>query len=190
MDPLLITTLLCLFAYWLTEPLMRRGQAREFSTTQFEHHTTALVNAVAIGGVLAALAIRLFGVTLPAEPSPTVGWLLLALLGIGVILRYWSMAVLGELFTRTLRITSGHNLVQSGPYRWVRHPGYLASIFAHGLVATLLAPSLLLGSAVGVALGFAYAYRIHHEEEMLVSVFGESYREYQERTWRLIPWVY
>lgn len=190
MDYSQITALVCLFSHWLAEPLMRRGQARELLTTQFENNTTILIVVVAMGGVNLALLFPLFGVKLPAVPSSTVAWFLIIILVIGIMLRYWSMVVLGEMFTRTLRITPDHVLVQSGPYRRVRHPGYIANILVYWSATTLLTPSLLLGSAVGIALYLAYDYRIRYEEKMLVSFFGKSYRSYQEHTWKLIPWVY
>ena len=118
------------------------------------------------------------------------GCCLVALLFLGAGLRYWSMRVLGRFFTRTLRVAQGHELVQLGPYRLIRHPGYLANLLAYASATTLIARSGLFGAAVLVALGLAYVYRIYHEERMLLTTFGESYREYQARTSRLVPWVY
>jgi protein-S-isoprenylcysteine O-methyltransferase Ste14 len=41
-----------------------------------------------------------------------------------------------------------------------------------------------------VFLSLAYSYRIHSEEKMLVLRFGDRYRSYQKRTWRLVPGVW
>jgi protein-S-isoprenylcysteine O-methyltransferase Ste14 len=111
----------------------------------------------------------------------------LMLMGIG--LRWYSVAVLGKYFTFDVAIHDGQGLVEAGPYRYIRHPSY------SGALLSLLGFGLSLGNWAGLAaslacLGFAYAYRIPIEESALVSALGETYRQYQKRTWRLVPFVF
>lgn len=82
----------------------------------------------------------------------------------------------------------GHRIVTGGPYAIVRHPMYAGAI---GLV---LGTPLLLGSWIGLALGFimigAFAYRAVREEATLAAQFPE-YVDYAARVrYRLIPLVW
>jgi protein-S-isoprenylcysteine O-methyltransferase len=49
----------------------------------------------------------------------------LALLMVGLLLRWWSIACLGRLFTVDVAIAADHQVIDSGPYRILRHPSYL-----------------------------------------------------------------
>jgi protein-S-isoprenylcysteine O-methyltransferase Ste14 len=108
----------------------------------------------------------------------------------GVALRYWSMLTLGEFFTRTLIVLPGHSIVTAGPYRVVRHPGYLAQLVVLTAGCALASLNLWLVALIGPPLVAAYAYRIQAEERMLASQFGEAYQGYRSRTWRLFPGVF
>jgi protein-S-isoprenylcysteine O-methyltransferase Ste14 len=80
-------------------------------------------------------------------------------------------------------------LVRSGPYRFIRHPGYL------GLILPATLPGLIVGSIAGFA-GLLLTtlvhtlLRIRAEEQMLEREFGGSCREYARSTKRLAPFVY
>jgi protein-S-isoprenylcysteine O-methyltransferase Ste14 len=108
----------------------------------------------------------------------------------GVALRYWSMRTLGEFFTRTLAVLPDQRVVQEGPYRMVRHPGYLAQIVVLTAGSALVSLNAWLAALVATLLSAAYAYRIRAEERMLESQLGEAYRTYRARTWRLLPGIY
>ncbi len=118
-----------------------------------------------------------------------IGWLgiLTALLGIG--LRSWAAMTLGQYYTRTLTTLEGQRIIDYGPYRWSRHPGYLATSIVDlgaGLAVTnwIVLLTLLLSGLT------AKIYRIRVEEEMLTIFFGQSYQQYADTTWRLLPLVY
>jgi protein-S-isoprenylcysteine O-methyltransferase len=108
---------------------------------------------------------------------------------VGQLLRWWSMATLGRLFTVNVAIRADHRVVESGPYRYIRHPSYTAILLVH------LGAALCLGNALSlfallVPLTIGLLNRIRIEEDVLSSNFGESYREYMKRTKRLIPVIY
>jgi protein-S-isoprenylcysteine O-methyltransferase len=107
----------------------------------------------------------------------------------GVALRWCSIMVLGKYFTFDVATHAGQVLVEVGPYRYVRHPSY------SGALLSLLGFGLSLGNWAGLAaalscLGFAYGYRIPVEEAALASALGETYTQYQKRTWRLVPFLF
>jgi protein-S-isoprenylcysteine O-methyltransferase Ste14 len=129
-------------------------------------------------------------------PHATISWkqtsLFFAGIGLmllGIALRWYSVAVLGKYFTFDVAIHSGQVLIEAGPYRYVRHPSYSGALLS--LLGFGLSLGNWLGLIVGVScLGFAYAYRIPIEESALTSALGEAYRQYQKRTWRLVPFLF
>jgi protein-S-isoprenylcysteine O-methyltransferase Ste14 len=115
-------------------------------------------------------------------------WGGVALAAAGLIIRAWGMRTLGDAYSRTLRTTSEQRLVTTGPYRWVRHPGYLGSI-AVWVGASLAFHSWLSALIVAAIMLVAYGWRIQAEERMLAEHFGDDYEAYRARTSRLIPRV-
>lgn len=106
----------------------------------------------------------------------------------GIILRQWSIVVLGRFFSGTVGIQKGQRVINNGPYQLVRHPSYT------GLLLILIGLGLAVQSwgAIIVLLllfGFALGYRIYVEEKVLISNLGNDYIEYMKRTKRLIPYV-
>jgi protein-S-isoprenylcysteine O-methyltransferase Ste14 len=107
---------------------------------------------------------------------------------IGVLVRQWSIMVLGRFFTLTVSVQKNQKVVDSGPYRLVRHPSYL------GLFLIIIGIGLALGSWGGILVllvmnGLAFGYRMHVEEKVLASELGDDYIKYMKRTKRLIPFV-
>lgn len=137
--------------------------------------------------VAAILPVLLRGVALGSVGQAA--WAGVALAACGLALRAWGMRTLGGAYTRTLRTTSEQGLVTSGPYRWVRHPGYLGSI-AVWVGAALAFHSWLAALLVAALMLLAYGWRIRAEEQMLAEHFGDAYRRYAAGTARLFPGVY
>jgi len=107
----------------------------------------------------------------------------------GQLLRWWSMATLGRLFTVYVAIRDNHHVVQSGPYRYIRHPSYTAILLFH-LGAALCLGNALSAVALLVPVGLALGNRMRVEEAALAEALGPPYREYMTRTKRLVPGVY
>lgn len=108
---------------------------------------------------------------------------------IGVILFTWARVVLKREYSGHLKVRSGHQLVQAGPYAVIRHPAYAGYLFMS------LGVSLGYSSIVGlvsilVILLPSLVYRIHVEEKLLGDYFGEEYYQYAKTVKRLIPWVW
>jgi protein-S-isoprenylcysteine O-methyltransferase len=138
-----------------------------------------------------ATAFRLWGSHPP--PGPLLGdWSLwagaaLALAGIG--LRFWSVRTLGRYFTYVVRVTSDQPVIDTGPYRRLRHPSYSGALLTCvGVGLSLryaLAPVIiLLPQLAGMIV------RMRVEERALCEALGEPYRAYMRRTWRIIPFVW
>lgn len=104
----------------------------------------------------------------------------------GIVLRLVAIRRLGRFFLSEIQIAEGQPLIQSGPFRLVRHPS------ESGLLLSAAACCVLLGSVTGAlvwVLGLlpATLFRIRQEERLLQDVFGESFDAYRKRVPSLIP---
>ncbi len=115
-------------------------------------------------------------------------WLRWIGVGIGIFagsLLIWTMRHLGKNLTDTVVTRQEHELITTGPYRYVRHPFYVA--FALAVLANALVTAngfIFLTGALALAL---LVLRTPREEARLAARFGEAYRAYTERTNRFWP---
>ena len=135
-----------------------------------------------VGLVLGLAGVARFGNTL----SQIAG---LVLLSVGMAIRFAAINELGNFFSSLVTIRANHRIVDTGPYRFVRHPAYAGALLAH----------LGLGLSFGswISLGFstvpffiAALYRMRVEEAALGRALGREYADYVARTRRLIPKIY
>jgi len=106
----------------------------------------------------------------------------------GVAFRWWAIAALGKFFTFDVAVQFSQKVVDSGPYRYIRHPSYT------GALMTQVGIGLALGNWAGLiallgCMAIAYSYRISVEEKALVAALGEPYKQYMQRTRRIIPFL-
>jgi protein-S-isoprenylcysteine O-methyltransferase Ste14 len=137
------------------------------------------LHIVFIGFSLAVAAAFLLPLLFPRAVlpgSPTV-WFCVGLLTLiaGSLLRRHCFRVLGGFFTAAVTIRDDHRVIDTGAYRWVRHPSYSAAFL------------LVLGIAIVVP---AYLYRAHVEEEALRSSLGAPYARFAASRGRFIPFIY
>lgn len=100
---------------------------------------------------------------------------------------FWRAHVdLGLNWSITLEMRKEHELITHGVYRRIRHPMY-AAIFLFATAQGFLLQNWLAGWGGFVTFGLLYLIRAPREERMMEEVFGESYRDYVERTGRLWP---
>lgn len=108
---------------------------------------------------------------------------------IGMSWRWHSILYLGKYFTVDASVLPRQPVIDSGPYRWIRHPAYLGSLlmfigagltFAHPVALVLL-----IGPPIAV-----FLHRIRIEEALLAKKLGGPYQQYMARTKRLVPFVY
>lgn len=164
----------------------RRGRGR---MTADDRGTLARIWALILGSCgLGFLVARLFSFL----QWPRKVWIAVVadlLIVTGVVLRLWAIRHLGRFFTVDVGIQSEQRVVQDGPYRFVRHPSYSASLIALTGIACLTFNWLGFFTIVAGCL-VAYWIRISVEEKVLISNLGDAYRQYSARTKRLIPWVF
>ena len=107
----------------------------------------------------------------------------------GLALRWYSIGHLGRHFTVDVSISSEHELIDSGPYRYIRHPSYTGALLAFVGLGFCFGNWLSI-LFVTVPVTVAFLWRIRIEERALTTALGENYRAYVQRTNALIPLIY
>jgi protein-S-isoprenylcysteine O-methyltransferase len=179
---------LLLLAWLLLEVVLRDGdEARSWRGGEADRSSTRIIVVTYVAAFVAPFFFLSSGIAVTAADS-LLAWIGVAIGAVGLAIRIWSMQVLGRDYTRSLRTRDDQTIVDRGPYRVVRHPGYLGSILVW--VGSRLAVNWFVALATLAALLAVYAYRIRAEEQMLGEQFGEQYRTYQARTRRLLPFLW
>jgi protein-S-isoprenylcysteine O-methyltransferase Ste14 len=107
----------------------------------------------------------------------------------GLMIRIYSIQTLKQYFTYSVAKVADHQLVETGLYKVIRHPGYLGQLMIFlGISISLSNWLSILAMMLPVALG--YSYRIKVEERFMFEQFGEKYLAYQQRTKKIIPLFY
>jgi protein-S-isoprenylcysteine O-methyltransferase Ste14 len=191
----LITTLLAyalLGVFFALERRLRQGQsAQSLETGVFDRESTRVLGRAFLTSMLGLLLAPGLNLLRRGRTtiSPVAGWAGLGLMVSGIGLRAWANTVLGAFYTRTLRVTADQRLIEQGPYRLLRHPGYSGSLLLW-IGAGLATTNWLVTTLIAIVTGSAYVYRVRSEEAMLAQTFGAAYQDYRQRTWKLIPLIY
>ena len=163
-----------------------------------------LVNALCWAAGMLVWAVSAFFVKRTVERSRETGWLgalllLFVLFGIvrrignlltmaGLAVTLWARAVLGRNWSGTVVFKEDHELIQRGPYAYVRHPIY-SGFLLMGL-GTAVTYGRLAGFVLLAAGMMVFAVKSRAEERLMTSHFPEAYPEYRRRVKALIPGVW
>jgi protein-S-isoprenylcysteine O-methyltransferase len=144
-----------------------------------------LVITFGVGLAIAAQWVPAARLHLSSEPRRALA--LVLLLG-GLGFRWVSILTLGRLFTVDVAIHKDHPLVETGLYRYIRHPSYAGLLLAFLGLGVYFANWLSI-VALLVPITLAVVNRVVKEERVLLASLGAPYAAYCERTKRLIPGV-
>jgi protein-S-isoprenylcysteine O-methyltransferase Ste14 len=172
-------------ALLLSEVTIRlRGVGRRRAASKDRGSIVAVVAGIGAGGLVAGwCSARVSAAAIPGNWF-TLG-LAVVLMWSGIALRQWAVWVLGRFFTVVVRVDDGQQVVDRGPFRWVRHPSYT------GLLLTFAGVGLAMGNWLSLAAlvllpAMGLIVRIRVEEQALLSSL-EGYRAYASGRRRLIP---
>ena len=195
MRPLIYRDALAAALFWPGLGAWALGEAALAWQTRATRHvdsdrgTAGLMTGMFTLGLAAAFGLA----ALRVAPLPGDGWPALivgvALTWLGLALRVWAIRTLGRFFQRTVMVHDQHPVIDTGPYRRLRHPSYT------GMLMIALGIGISLGNWLSVAACIVFPLialltRIGVEEAVLERELGEAYREYESRTRRLVPGVW
>lgn len=102
-------------------------------------------------------------------------------------IQIWVTKVLGDNYTQDIAIKKEHQLVTSGPFKFIRHPQYLSQMLIDigGAIATL---SFILAPIVIIEIPFLFM-RAAFEDRLLEKHFGENFRSYKKKTGQIFPFI-
>ena len=185
---LLVAGYSVIVAFFIIQRTLRRTEgAKSFRGGTYDRGNMLLIGSATGIGLWLPLIVDVWGIAvLPIDPVE--GFVALAVMVLGVGLRVWAAMTLGKYYTTTLMMTEGQKVVTTGPYAWVRHPGYLGEIFLWTGFA-VLSSNLIAVFCLPLMFVAVLLYRISSEERMLVKELGDGYVHYQRRTRKLIPFV-
>lgn len=121
------------------------------------------------------------------EHTDLVGIIGASIAWLGTLLACWSRYLLGKNWSVSVQLKKDHELIKKGPYKIIRHPIYTA------ILLLFLGNVIIVGDYRGILaiiIVFLSLWRkLKLEEQWLTLHFGESYRNYKEKTKALLPWV-
>ena len=191
MLPLIIAIGLIIFFYSIESSLRYGKEARSFKTTEKDNNSTFyLKRLISLNTVIIPSAFLLNHYDICVLFNDP----LLAISGnvimvTGLLLRVFAVLTLKEYYTRTLKIQENQKIIDVGLYKHLRHPGYLGLIMIW-TGAGLSSNNYLILLIVALLTLSAYHYRMNSEEKMLIEAFGDDYKNYMQRTWRIAPLIY
>lgn len=180
-----------LIVIWAVGELRMRIRSRNYqSGTQTELESIVALSLTFVPGFIGAFLlanhVESAAIEFARWPLFVIGAILTAA---GIAFRQWAIATLGRYFTIYVRVSSGQQVVESGPYRYVAHPSYT------GLVLVFIGIGLMLGNWLALAClvlvpTIGILVRIRVEERALIAGIGEPYRRFLAGRARLVPGIW
>jgi protein-S-isoprenylcysteine O-methyltransferase Ste14 len=120
-------------------------------------------------------------------PTFAEAWICVALIAVGIAFAWWARLHLGRLWSGTVTAKAGHHVVDTGPYRLVRHPIYTGLLLA--VLATMAAKGTVWGIAGTALLIIGIVVKARLEESFLRGELGSAYDDYARRVPMLVPFA-
>jgi protein-S-isoprenylcysteine O-methyltransferase Ste14 len=184
------TFIIVVSAVWiLSEILLARLKHSDARSAGLDRKSLRLLWITIILSICAAiiLAMNRLGSILTGSYYIALTGLILILLGLTV--RWTAILTLRKYFTVDVTILKGHQIIDTGIYRFIRHPSYTGSLISF-LGLGLAMSNWLAVLVIFLPILAAFIYRIRIEEKSLLAFFGDRYMLYCLSAKRLIPYIY
>jgi protein-S-isoprenylcysteine O-methyltransferase Ste14 len=189
MDPKIIAIIAVSYLYVFFEVFMnlRQRNKSRVAASSDKNSLWLLYGLITIGYALSfSVGATKTGRVYPWNTFFAIG---MALTVLGLTVRIHSMLTLKQFFTYSVAKLENHTVVETGLYKFIRHPGYLGQLMIFIGLSTSLSNWLsILVMLLPVTVG--YLYRIQVEERFMIEQLGDAYLKYQKRTKRIIPMIY
>jgi protein-S-isoprenylcysteine O-methyltransferase Ste14 len=172
--------------YWLLSASKVKATAREESIPSRAAHLAPMVIAILLLFAPSGLSWGFLGERmLPGGPGTR--WIGIGLVAAGVVFAGWARMHLGKNWSGTVTVKADHELIRSGPYRYVRHPIYSGVLLA--IAGTAIARGELRAVLAVLILFVTLWWKLRLEERWMSEAFGDKYAKYQSEVSALIPFV-
>jgi len=167
--------------------LFNRVPADRKSRSYVKRSFLVVIFAVVLAIAISLLFPRILSLRIvPDTAAAGIAGVVLTLAGLGF--STWARIVLGKFWSSMVMIKVGHQLVRTGPYRFVRNPMYTGILTAW--LGAAIAIGVLGGFYVLMIVIAVIWVKIRSEEELLLGKFGEEYLRYRRDVKAaLIPFV-
>lgn len=174
----IIITILWLAEFLIFPSLEKEEQSRKRS---FSMILTSILTVIILNAVMVAFDVLLIN-----------SWVF-QIVGLGtyltgLILRYWSLVLLGKNFSRDVEVSSDQELISHGTYKYVRHPLY-TGLFLLTVSVPLYFGNLVVFAGAVIIMGGAINIRINEEERFMEEVLGERYVAWKNKRNKMIPFT-
>jgi protein-S-isoprenylcysteine O-methyltransferase Ste14 len=105
----------------------------------------------------------------------------------GLVFTIWARRTLAGNWSNDVTFKRDHELIRTGPYRFVRHPIYTGLLVM--AVGTALAVGQLRGPVSVLLFAIGFWIKLRQEERLLVRHFPDAYPAYQHEVKALVPFV-
>jgi len=189
MDPKIIIIIAVSYLYGFFELFLniRQKRKRTVTTSNDKNSLRFLYGLITVGYFLSfAIGVTKLGRVYHWNTFFAIG---MSLFVIGLIIRIHSILTLRQFFTYSVAKVQNHQIIETGLYKFIRHPGYLGQLIIFLGISTSISNWLsILAMMIPVFVG--YLYRIKVEERFMTEQMGENYINYQNRTKKMIPMIY
>ncbi len=185
-----------LVSWWMAAVWRKRAIKRPPQAQELAHLAPTVIGAVMLFFTHAAPDDPSRQIMNPRHPlfqpiqlwmtPPELGWACFALAVVGFLFCWWARLHLGQLWSGNITLKSDHRVVDTGPYRLVRHPIYTGLILS--ALATALEKATVLAFAGVALIIFGFWLKARMEERFLRAELGrEAYDAYAAKTPMLVP---
>lgn len=177
-------TFILITILWLIEFIIfpSKDKPKEFKTNSFSIILFSILLIVLVNGIM-------FYFNRFLVKSLSLKIIALIIYAIGIVLRYYSLILLGKNFSRNVEVEKDQELISVGIYKHLRHPLYL------GLFLLVIAIPLYVGNIylflISIILMFKVIdIRIKEEEKSMEKTIGKRYVEWKKKRYKFIPFIY
>lgn len=178
------------FAWILSEVILARikysrtKESKKLDKTSLRFLWITIILSVSLG---VFLGVRGIGFIAIQPQLISVSGIFLIILGL--VIRWVAILTLKKYFTVNVSILSNHQLINTGIYRFIRHPAYAGSLLSF-LGLGLSFSNWLSTLVILIPILAVFIYRIRVEERVLTQALGNEYIIYSKVTKRIIPKIY
>lgn len=195
MRPLFDTNPLAAVIYWGTlvgwaGVEIRQGRQNRTDAADLDRGSRSLLRITMLVGIVVAIRVaRQVPAARIHTSRVTVFVSALAVMWIGMALRFWAFRTLGRYFTFTVQTSADQEVISTGPYRVLRHPSYAGGALILAGIGLALGNWLSLAANLCIPL-IGIVNRIRVEEHALRAVIGDTYASYAAARKRLVPFIW